>query len=53
MNEWKFGNLQKKYTQKLTRCKTFNSESDALFFLNSKSDAVYFLKFKIRRIVFL
>ena len=32
MNEWKFGKLQKKYTENLTRCKIFNLKSDALFF---------------------
>ena len=40
MIECKFGKLQKKYTQHLTR-KIFNS----------KSDALYFLKFKISRVV--
>ena len=29
MNAWKFAKLQKKYTQNLTRCKIFRSESDA------------------------
>ena len=43
MNEWKFGKLQKKYTQNLTRC----------IFLNSKYDALYFFKFRIWRAVFL
>ena len=62
MNEWKFGKLQKKDTQNLTRCNIFNSKSDALYFwiqnmtlyifLNSKSDALYFFKFKIWRVGF-
>ena len=47
MNEWKFGKLQKKYTQNLTRCKIFNSKSNAFYFLNSKYEALYFFKFKI------
>ena len=42
MNAWKFGKLQKKSSQNLTRCKIFNW----------KSDALYFLKFKISRVVF-
>ena len=28
-NTWKLGELQKKFTQNLTRCKIFNSKSDA------------------------
>ena len=56
MNEWKFGKVQKKYTQNLTCCSIFYSKSDALyffldskfdvFFLNSKSDALFFLNSK-------
>ena len=46
MNEGKIGKLQKKYTQNLTRCKVFDSKSDAVFFLNSKFDALCFLHSK-------
>ena len=36
MNEWKFGKLQKNYTQNLIRCNIFNSKPDASFFLNPR-----------------
>ena len=53
MNEWKLGKLQKKNNQNLTRCKIFNSKSDALFFLQFKIwRVVFFFEFKIWRLVF-
>ena len=58
MNDWKFGQLQKKYTQNLPRCNFFHSQYDALYFfktqsmmhfsfLKSNSEALYFFQFKI------
>ena len=47
----KIGKLQKKYTQNLTRCKSFNSKHDAFYFSNSKPDALYFLKIRIWRLI--
>ena len=47
MNEWKIGKLQKKYTQKLTRCEFFNSKSDALYFFKIKIWGVIISKIQI------
>ena len=51
MNERKIDKLQKKYTQNLTRCKVFDSKSDALFFFEFKIWRVVFLTLKIWRVV--
>ena len=35
----------------LTRCKSFESKSDALYFLNSQSNALFFVQFKVCHVV--